>query len=60
MQGKRKFLMMINNLPFTLEDKYIVVRLDHTELWYYGQYDDENLAYKVAGEIGNGFVVEVE
>lgn len=52
--------MMINNLPFTLEDKYIVVRLDHTELWYYGQYDDENLAYKVAGEIGNGFVVEVE
>ena len=60
MQGKRKFLMTINNIPLHIEDKYIVVRLDHTELWYYGQYDDENLAYKVAGEIGNGFVVEVE
>lgn len=52
--------MTINNIPLHIEDKYIVVRLDHTELWYYGQYDDENFAYKVAGEIGNGFVVEVE
>lgn len=52
--------MTINNIPLHIEDKYIVVRLDHTELWYYGQYNDEEFAYKVADVLGNAFVVEVE
>ena len=57
---RKSFLMTINNIPLHIEDKYIVVRLDHTELWYYGQYNDEEFAYKVADVLGNAFVVEVE
>lgn len=57
-QGKRAFLVKVNNIPVTLDDKYIVVRKDHTELWYYGEYDNEDFAYKVAEEIGNGIVIE--
>lgn len=58
-QGKRAFLIKVNNMPVSLDDKYIVVRKDHTELWYYGQYDNEDFAYRVAEEIGNGIVIEV-
>lgn len=47
-------------MPLHDLDKYIVARVDGTELWYYGTYDDEEFAYKVADELGNAFVVEVE
>lgn len=57
--GKRPFLVKINNVPINIEERYIVIRKEHTELWYYGQYDNEDFAYKVAEEIGNGFVIEV-
>lgn len=57
-QGKRTFLVKVNNIPVNLDERYIVVRKDNTELWYYGQYDNEDFAYKVADEIGNGFVIE--
>lgn len=56
--GKKMFLLKVNNIPFHDLEKYIVVRLVCTELWYYGAYDNEDYAYKVAEEIGNGFVVE--
>ena len=59
--GKKSFLLKVNNLPFHDLEKYIVVRLvgTGTELWYYGTYDNEKYAHEVAEEIGNGFVVEV-
>lgn len=56
--GKKSFLLKVNNLPFHDLEKYIVVRLVGTELWYHGTYGNEEYAYKVADEIGNGFVVE--
>ena len=51
--------LRINNMPLHDLDKYIVARVDGTELWYYGTYDNEDMAYRVADEIGNGIVVEV-
>lgn len=57
-EGKNPFLVKVNNKPVAIHERYVVVRLDHTEIWYYGQYDNEDFAYKVAEEIGNGFVIE--
>ena len=51
--------LRINNMPFHDLDKYIVARVIETELWYYGTYNNEDMAYRVAEEIGNGIVVEV-
>lgn len=50
--------LRINNMPLHDLDKYVVARVDGTELWYYGTYDNEDMAYRVAEEIGNGIVVE--
>lgn len=52
----------IINAPVGLKDfdeKWLVVRRDEesAELWYYGVYDDEEMAYSVAQEIGNGVVL---
>jgi hypothetical protein len=58
-KGKISCWVKINNLPLHDWDKYIVARVDGTELWYYGTYDNEYMAYRVADEIGNGIVVEV-
>ena len=51
----------INNMPRTMNEKYIVARRDeHTaRLWYYGNYDTEERALEVALEIRNGIVVEL-
>ena len=42
--------------------QWVVSRRDpnSAELWWYGSYDDEELAYSVAQEIGNGVVLERE
>lgn len=56
--GKKSFLLKVNNLPLHDLEKYTVVRLVGTELWYYGTYENEEYAHEVANEIGNGFVVE--
>ena len=38
---------------------WMVVRRMDADLWYYGFYEDEEKAYQVAMEIGNGVVVKL-
>lgn len=42
--------------------QWIVARRDpdSAELWWWGTYDDEEYAYSVAQDIGNGVVLEKE
>lgn len=49
------------NTPMVIEDRFIVARRDDetAELWYWGQYDDEQEAYRVARKLGNGVVIEL-
>lgn len=50
--------MTINNMPAYASDfTYIVARLCENELWFWGAWDDEAVAYQVAAEIG-GLVVQ--
>ena len=48
------------NTPMVIEDRFVVARRDDktAELWYWGQYDDEQEAYRVAKELDNGVVIE--
>lgn len=56
-QGKRAFLIKINNLPFSETKRYVVARYDANELWYYEDTDNEKQAKDTAYSIG-GVVVE--
>lgn len=49
------------NAPMVIEDRFVVARRDDktAELWYWGQYDDEQEAYRVARKLGNGVVIEL-
>lgn len=51
----------VNNIPEEFESMYIVARRDENTayLWYYGEYDSEEIAYRVAREIRNGVVIEL-
>jgi hypothetical protein len=50
--------MIINNIPdYAGNFTYIVARLCENELWFWGAWNDEEVAYKVAAEIG-GLVVQ--
>lgn len=49
----------VKNLPEEVNRAYLVVRVVDAELWYYGAYYEKTLANKVAIEIGNGLVLEV-
>ena len=55
----KKCFIEINNLPTYPLDKYIVVRGDHAEFWFYGTYPDKDKALEVAFEV-DGFIAEVE
>lgn len=48
---------VINNMPDNADSKYIVARVDGTDLWYWGNYDDEETANKASVEI-DGIVLE--
>ena len=41
-------------------DRYIVARLVEGELWYWGSWEDEKAARRVADTFDNGIVVERE
>ncbi len=52
--------MMINNKPAYANDyRYIVARNCDGELWFWGAWNEFNLANKAAREI-NGIVVDTE
>lgn len=40
-------------------DRYIVARLVMGQLWYWGSWDDEEAAKRVAAQFDNGLVLEV-
>ncbi len=42
------------------DKKYIVARAINGELWFWGQWDDEDEARKVAEQFENGVVLEME
>lgn len=46
----------VNNVPVE-HDKYVVARLDHSELWYWGSYNDLDRAKTVAIQV-NGVILE--
>jgi len=50
----------VENTPKDVKSQYVVARRDDytAELWYYGEYDDEQQAYDVAIELDNGVVLE--
>ena len=48
----------VNNLPDYELSKYIVARYYSQSLWFYGTFDDLEIAQAVAEELGNGLVVE--
>ena len=47
----------IQNLPEEV-DKYIVARLVMGELWYWGSWDDKDIAKREAEIFHNGILVE--
>jgi len=47
----------INNPPLQAE-RFIVARLSRGKLWYWGSWDDEKEAKRVASEFENGIVME--
>lgn len=48
----------IKNIPPDVHLKeFIVARLYDNDLWYYGSYENENMAEGVAAAIGNGIVL---
>ena len=49
----------VMNCTNELHTGYMVVRLDHATLWYYGLYDTMERAAEVAVELGNGFVMGI-
>lgn len=53
------FQVKVNNVPIE-HDKYIVARLCMGELWYWGSWNDVEVAKKVIkeNEFENGIIVE--
>lgn len=50
----------IQNRPDYPLSKYVVARAVCGELWFWGSWNDENEAYRVAKQFDNGCVLEVE
>lgn len=57
-QGKIPCLVKINNMPMSSTNKYIVVKKEGNELWYYNDYYYENVAYETAEYLGDAIVIE--
>lgn len=51
------FLVSVNNVPDHGTEKYVVVRGDAADFWYYGSYATREQAVEIAKFLG-GFVVE--
>ncbi len=51
------FLVTVNNVPDNGTEKYVVVRGDAADFWYYGSYKDRKQAIEIAKFLG-GVVVE--
>ena len=51
---------IIKNRPEYPLRKYVVAKAICGELWFWGTWDDENEAYRVAKQFDNGCVLEVE
>ena len=49
--------VIVNNVPPYAEGKYIVAKAVYGELWFWGAWDDESEAERVAKDFENGFVV---
>lgn len=49
----------VNNLDVEHE-RFVVARLVDGELWYWGSWDDEKAAERVAQQFDNGVVVDTE
>jgi hypothetical protein len=52
-----EFKALVQNVPKE-HCRYIVVRCVANELWYWGSWDDEEAAKRVASEFENGLVLE--
>lgn len=48
----------LNNAPEKIKERYVVGRYVDCELWYFGAWDNVEIAKEVAIEIGNGIVLE--
>jgi hypothetical protein len=58
-----KVRTFVKNCPVSIienEDNVMVARFVDSELWYYGMYATWERAKKVAKELGNGVILEVE
>lgn len=51
--------LKVNNCPADVENGYMVVINDNSDLWYYGLYDDFDRAKQAATETDNRFVVKI-
>ena len=51
------FLVSVNNVPENGTEKYVVVRGEADDFWYYGSYATREQAVEIAKFLG-GFVVE--
>ena len=45
------------NVPPYAEDKFIVAKVTYGEAWFWGAWDNEDDAIKIASEFENGIVV---
>ena len=51
-----EFIVKVNNLPNYKLQKYIVARISNGELWFWGTWETEDQAKKIAEEM-DGIVV---
>ena len=55
-----KAAIKIKNIPENVsESGYMVVTLDHGQLWYYGMYEDEKRAKLAVNEFDNKFLIKI-
>lgn len=47
----------VKNIPEELK-RYIVARVDHGELWFWGSWDEKDKAREMAAGFDNGVVIE--
>lgn len=59
MKSKLKSNLEVNNLPDYPLQKFTVFKLVNCGLWFWGTWDDEQMAKDVAQELGNAVVVEL-
>lgn len=52
-------MMKVNNLD-SEHERFVVARLVDGELWYWGSWDDDKAAKRVAQQFDNGVVVDME